>query len=730
MSIITDQMLNELALKKSEFSTIIKMIGREPNLLELGLFGSLWSEHCGYKHSKPLLRMLESDSKRLLVKPGEENAGVIDIGDEFAIAFKIESHNHPSAVEPYEGAATGIGGIVRDIFAMGARPIALMNSLRFGSLDKPQNQYLFEGVVSGISGYGNCIGIPNVGGETIFDDSYDSNPLVNAMCVGLLKHEDLESASAGKPGNSIILVGAETGKDGIHGASGLASQSFEGDQEQRSSVQVGNPFLEKILIEACLEAASTNCLDGMQDLGAAGLTSAAIEAASKSNCGLDIDINQVPCREENMTPYEIMLSESQERMLLFSEPKHLPKLTTIFEKWGLQITVIGKVTDTGNVRISNHGKIECDVPIKFLTSPPEYRLQGIQPKWIESARKFDFNTLEIPTYTPSSILERILSSPNIASKESIYQQYDHQVQTNTVLKPGHDAAVLRIKGTTRAIALTTDGNGRYCWLDPFEGGKIAVAEACRNLSCSGAQPIALTDCLNFGNPEKPEIYYQLEECIKGIAAASKIFDAPVVSGNVSLYNESDGSGINPTPIIGALGIIDKANLTTQIGFRNEGDIVFLLGSEKLSDDPSSLAGSEYLKVIHGMVAGKININLDLESKVQNACRELIKNEVLNSAHDCSDGGLIVTLAEACIAGNIGFNFDFNLPKRWDASLFGEDQSRIVVSTSLENSGTLRRYCDSIKLPYTTLGKVTDGNFNIGTLINLSISDLVSMGKTI
>ena len=365
-----------------------------------------------------------------------------------------------------------------------------------------------------------------------------------------------------------------------------------------------------------------------------------------------------------------------------------------------------------------------------MTSPPEYRLQGIQPKWIESAQKFDFNTLEIPTSTPSSILERILSSPNIASKESIYQQYDHQVQTNTVLKPGHDAAVLRIKGTTRAIALTTDGNGRYCWLDPFEGGKIAVAEACRNLSCSGAQPIALTDCLNFGNPEKPEIYYQLEECIKGIAAASKIFDAPVVSGNVSLYNESDGSGINPTPIIGALGIIDNANLTTQIGFRNEGDIVFLLGSEKLSDDPSSLAGSEYLKVIHGMVAGKININLDLESKVQNACRELIKNEVLNSAHDCSDGGLIVTLAEACIAGNIGFNFDFNLPKRWDASLFGEDQSRIVVSTSLENSGTLRRYCDSIKLPYTTLGKVTDGNFNIGTLINLSISDLVSMGKTI
>ena len=727
---ITIEQLDEIALTEEEYEQIVTLLGREPNNLELGLFGALWSEHCGYKHSKPLLGILPTKSPNILIPLGEENAGAIDIGDGQAIVMKIESHNHPSAIEPFQGAATGIGGIVRDILAMGAKPIALLNSLRFGSSDNERQSYLQNGIVNGISWYGNCIGIPNIGGEIVHSESYDENPLVNAMCVGLVEKDKIIKSQAGGAGNLLMLVGADTGRDGIHGASGLASQSFEGDQEQRSSVQVGNPFLEKILIEACLEAASTNCLDGMQDLGAAGLTSAAIEAASKSNCGLDIDINQVPCREENMTPYEIMLSESQERMLLFSEPKHLPKLTTIFEKWGLQITVIGKVTDTGNVRISNHGQIECDVPIKFLTSPPEYRLQGIQPKWIESAQKFDFNTLEIPTYTPSSILERILSSPNIASKESIYQQYDHQVQTNTVLKPGHDAAVLRIKGTTRAIALTTDGNGRYCWLDPFEGGKIAVAEACRNLSCSGAQPIALTDCLNFGNPEKPEIYYQLEECIKGIAAASKIFDTPVVSGNVSLYNESDGSGINPTPIIGALGIIDNANLTTQIGFRNEGDIVFLLGSEKLSDDPSSLAGSEYLKVIHGMVAGKININLDLESKVQNACRELIKNEVLNSAHDCSDGGLIVTLAEACIEGNIGFNFDFNLPKRWDASLFGEDQSRIVVSTSLENSGTLRRYCDSIKLPYTTLGKVTGENFNIGKLINLSISELESMGKTI
>ena len=721
---VSKEALDQLALSEAEYEEIVERLGREPNELELGLFGSLWSEHCGYKHSKPLLRLLPSEGPRLLVEPGAENAGVVDIGGGLAIVMKIESHNHPSAIEPYQGAATGVGGIVRDIFAMGARPIALLNSLRFGPLTDARNRYLFEGVVSGISGYGNCIGIPNVGGEVVFSPSYSGNPLVNAMCVGVLKEGELVRSTTGGAGNLLMLVGADTGRDGIHGASGLASRTFEDDRELRPTVQVGNPFLEKVLIEACLEVAKTDHFVGIQDLGAAGLTSAAVESASSGGGGIEIDVAKVPRRDTDMTPYEVMLSESQERMLIIVKAGHEEQVRAIFDRWDLQSTVIGRVTDDGNARIFDSldsNVEEGKLPVELLTDPPLYRLQGVMPDWMQALQSYDLSEVPLPDESPEGILLRLLASPNIAGKESVYRQYDHQVQTNTVVGPGGDAAVLRLKGTKKAIALATDGNGRLCYLNPFVGGQIAVAEACRNVACVGAEPIALTDCLNFGSPERPEVYYQLEEVIKGIAEASRALEAPVISGNVSLYNETQGTAIYPTPVIGSLGLLEDVEAHVNIAFATEGDVVVLLGASAVEGAPQSLAGTEYLEVVHGLVAGQPNIDLDCEVRLQKACRVLIREGVVSSAHDCSDGGLAVAIAESCIAGNIGFQGESEIHGRWDAALFGEAQSRIVVSLDGDKLPMLKSICSDEGVDWCKIGLVVGDLIQWGKHLNISLT---------
>ena len=731
---VSRQALDELALTEAEYEAIVERLGREPNHLELGLFGSLWSEHCGYKHSKPLLRLLPSDSPRLLVTPGSENAGAVDIGDGLAVVMKIESHNHPSAIEPYQGAATGVGGIVRDIFAMGARPIALMNSLRFGSLDDPRNRYLLGGVVAGISGYGNCIGIPNVGGEVCFSESYAGNPLVNAMCVGILSADELVRATTEGPGNVLMLVGSDTGRDGIHGASGLASRTFEEERELRPTVQVGNPFMEKSLIEACLEIAKTDHIIGIQDLGAAGLTSASVEAASNGSSGLEIDVSLVPRRETEMTPYEVMLSESQERMLVIVKPGHEAAVKAVFDKWDLPSTVIGKSTDDGLARILDDGKLQGAPPVSTLTDAPQYRLQGTKAQWLTDIQERDLSELPLPKESPSEVLLRLLASPNIASKEWVYRQYDHQVQTNTVAAPGADAAVLRVKGTRKGIALSTDGNGRLCYLDPFIGGMIAVAEACRNVSCAGAEPIALTDCLNFGNPEKPETYYQLEQCILGMAEACRSLNVPVISGNVSLYNETQGVGIYPTPIIGCLGLLEDVRVNVGMGFQNPDDIVLLLGASEPTSDASSLAGSEYIEALHGLIAGRPTLDIQAEAALQRACRRLATEGVIESAHDCSEGGLAVALAESCIAGGMGVKCSASTVlgaklaasgARWDAILFGEAQSRIVVSLPPERLSALEGICAEESVSWCELGTVSDSTFTIAGAIDLPLSGLES-----
>ena len=592
---VTREILDEIALSQAEYDMIVDRLDREPNSVELGMFGALWSEHCGYKHSRPLLRLFPSRSPRVLSRSGAENAGAVDIGDGLAVVFKVESHNHPSAVEPLQGAATGVGGIVRDILAMGARPIALLNSLRFGPLDSAQNRHLFQGVVEGISWYGNCIGVPDVAGEIYFDESYNQNPLVNAMCVGLVSADKLATAAVGRPGSVLLLVGAGTGRDGIHGASGLASRTFEEDQELRPTVQVGNPFLEKVLIESCLEALESGHVSGIQDLGAAGLTSAAIESAYRGRRGIILDISQVHRRERGMTGYEVMLSESQERMLLITSPENVEPVQEIFRKWDVPCQEIGQVISEPRAHILDGDQSLARLPINHLTEAPRYRLKGVpSPEQLER-QQLSLRDVPLPAQGPASTLLHLLSAPNIASKRSVFQRYDNQVQTNTVVGPGSDAAVLRIKGTSRAIALSIDCNSRYCYLDPYHGGQIAVAEVCRNLSCAGAEPLALTDCLNFGNPERPDIYYQLEWCVRGMAHACRALGVPVVSGNVSLYNESQGQAIYPTPIVGGLGLLEDVNLHTRSAFPDEGLEVFLLGQESLRPRASDLAGSEYLQ---------------------------------------------------------------------------------------------------------------------------------------
>ena len=720
---ISQQILDEIALTRTEYDRIVELLDREPNSVELGMFGALWSEHCGYKHSRPLLGFLPNRSPRVLSQSGAENAGAVDIGDGLAVVFKVESHNHPSAVEPLQGAATGVGGIVRDILAMGARPIALLNSLRFGPLREPHSKHLFQGVVSGISWYGNCIGVPDVAGEICFDPSYSQNPLVNAMCVGLVPKEGIATASAGRAGNVLLLVGADTGRDGIHGASGLASRTFEGDQELRPTVQVGNPFLEKVLIEACLEALATGAVRGLQDLGAAGLTSAAVESASRAGRGVELDISKVARREKGMDGYDVMLSESQERMLLSVPAGETDRVRKVFDKWDVSCRIIGQVTDQPYASVFDGPQRIADLPIKHLTQAPRYRLQGVPDAQQRQRQQLTLSSVPLPPSGPEETLLKLMASPNIASKESVYRQYDHQVQTNTVVGPGSDAALLRIKGTAKAIALSIDGNGRYCYLDPYRGGQIAVAEVCRNLSCSGAEPLALTDCLNFGDPEKPEIYYQLEWCIRGMARACRVLGVPVVSGNVSLYNESRGQAIYPTPVVGGLGLLEDAARHARSFFPDDGLVVALLGAARLRPRASHLAGSEYLQVIHDLVAGRPAIDLSLELRVQELCRSAVQHEVLASAHDCSDGGLAVSLAECCISTGVGFQGEAELPRRWDAAMFGEAQSRIVVALLPELWPRLEEMAADIGVPIMRLGRTGGSRFQWGRYVDLSVAEI-------
>ena len=714
--------LDEVALSRSEYEAIVDRLGREPNPLELGLFGSLWSEHCGYKHSKPLLRTLPGKSDRLLVSLGTENAGVIDIGDGLAVAMKIESHNHPSAIEPREGAATGVGGIVRDIFAMGARPIALLNSLRFGKPDTTRNRYLLDGVIGGISSYGNCLGIPNVGGEVVFASCYDGNPLVNAMCVGLVENGVIMSARAEKPGDLLLLVGADTGRDGIHGASGLASRTFEENTELRSAVQVGNPFLEKVLIEACLEVIKLDGVVGLQDCGAAGITSGAIEMAERSDLGLHLDVASVPRREEGMTAYEVMLSESQERMLLAVTPGHEQEVEAVFRKWDLDATRIGEFVDGDSVVILEGDKVLSTTRISVLTDPPEYVFDPAKPGWISSLQGTDLGSTPLPDLSPPDVLLKLLATPNIASKLPVFRQYDHQVQTNTVVAPGGDAAVLRLKGSRRGIALATDGNGRICYLDPYIGGQIAVAEACRNVSCTGALPVAVTDCLNFGSPETEDVQYQLVQAIAGIRDACLAFGIPVISGNVSLYNEAPGGAIYPTPVIGALGVLDDVRIHASAGFAGDGDAVYLLGADTLTGNASDLAGSEYQDVFQGKVAGQPRLDLDLEVKVQQVCRAGIASRLVRSAHDVSDGGLAVAIAEAAVIGRRGVKIKARFGGRWDAALFGEAQSRIVVTVPGDRAEAFEQMAADGGAPALRMGSTGGDRIVIGDLIDMPLSD--------
>jgi phosphoribosylformylglycinamidine synthase II len=717
---VSQEILDEVALSRAEYDLIVERLGREPTAVELGLFGSLWSEHCGYKHSKLLLKMFPSTSRRLLTGVGQENAGAVDIGDGLAVVMKMESHNHPSAIEPYEGAATGVGGIVRDIFTMGARPIALMNSLRFGPLSDAHNRYLFNGVVGGIASYGNCLGIPDVGGEIYFDQVYSQNPLVNALCLGLVESKWLTSARASGQGNLLMLVGADTGRDGLHGASGLASRTFEEQKELRSAVQVGNPFLEKLLIEACLELVQHDWIVGLQDLGAAGLTSASVESVARGGSGMELDVLKVPRREQGMTPYEVMLSESQERMLVIVKKGCENKVKAVFERWDLRCDIIGQVTTDGLARVREGNAVVAEVPVKLLSDPPLYRLPASKPAWLRDIQSLDLAALPDldPEQTGPALL-RMLGSPNITCKKYVYRQYDHQVQNNTVVAPGSDAAVLRIKGTSKAISLTTDGNGRYCYLDPYTGGAIAVAEAARNLACSGAQPLAITDCLNFGNPEKSDVYYQLKECIRGMSHACRVLSVPVISGNVSLYNETRGQAVYPTPVVGMLGLMEDVTWHCTAAFQQLGDLVYLLGP----CDVSGLAGSEYLALEHGLVKGRPAIDLALEKRVQRACLAFIHDRLLHSAHDCSDGGLAVALAESAIMGRLGFKGWLPAYGRLDSALFGELQSRIVVTLPLRNLPQFERIAARHKVLLTRLGRVGGNRFAIEGCLDLPLDEI-------
>ncbi|MBI4544610.1 MAG: phosphoribosylformylglycinamidine synthase subunit PurL [Gemmatimonadetes bacterium] len=715
---ITPPLGAQHGLSAEEYARILDLLGRPPTYTELGVFSALWSEHCGYKNSKPLLKMLPTQAPWVLQGPGE-NAGVIDLGAGWALAFKIESHNHPSAVEPYQGAATGVGGILRDVFTMGARPVAVLDSLRFGPLSHSRSRYLLAGVVKGAGDYGNCVGIPNLGGEIYFDAPYAANPLVNVMALGLLRKGQLIRAHASGPGNPILAVGARTGRDGIHGATFASEELAAQSEASRPQVQVGDPFTEKLLLEASLELVRSGSIVGIQDMGAAGLASSSSEMAARAGTGVDIDVTRLPTREPGMTPYEILLSESQERMLVVARAGHEPQVTRILGKWQLEAAVIGQVTADGVYRVREHGRVVCQIPAAALVNGcPTYLREGRESVEVERLRAWDPSELDAtPTAThPMRLLLRLLSSPSIASKQWIYQQYDTTVRTATVLPPGRsDAGVLRLRGTSLGIAATVDGNGRYVYLNPRRGAMIAVAEAARNLVCVGARPRAVTDNLNFGNPLKPEVYYQFREAVLGIAEACRRFETPVVGGNVSFYNESPGGGIYPTPVIGMVGVLEDVGRRLGLGFRDPGDAVVLLGR-----NTSELGGSEYLKVIHGRLAGDAPaLDLDAEKALQEAVLALAAAGLLKSAHDCSEGGLAVCLAESAIAEPerlLGLEVELADDLPLVALLFGEAQGRVVVSCAPEHAPRVLQTAAEFGVPAAALGHVGEvgGRFVIRT----------------
>ncbi|MEK4788872.1 MULTISPECIES: phosphoribosylformylglycinamidine synthase subunit PurL [Bacillus] len=672
-----EKLYQQMGLSDEEFALIESIIGRLPNYTETGIFSVMWSEHCSYKNSKPVLSKFPTKGEHVLQGPGE-GAGIVDIGDNQAVVFKIESHNHPSAIEPYQGAATGVGGIIRDVFSMGARPIAVLNSLRFGELTSPRVKYLFEEVVAGIAGYGNCIGIPTVGGEVHFDQSYEGNPLVNAMCVGLINHEDIKKGQAKGVGNTVMYVGAKTGRDGIHGATFASEEFSDESEEKRSAVQVGDPFMEKLLLEACLEVIKNDALVGIQDMGAAGLTSSSAEMASKAGSGIEMNLDLIPQRETGMSAYEMMLSESQERMLLVIEKGREQEIIDIFEKYDLEAVSVGHVTDDKMLRLLHQGEVVCELPVDALAEEaPVYHKPSSEPAYY---REFLETKVEAPAITDAAqTLKQLLQQPTIASKEWVYDQYDYMVRTNTVVAPGSDAGVLRIRGTKKALAMTTDCNARYLYLDPEVGGKIAVAEAARNIVCSGARPLAVTDNLNFGNPEKPEIFWQIEKSADGISEACRTLSTPVIGGNVSLYNESNGTAIYPTPVIGMVGLVeDTAHITTQ-SFQQAGDVIFVIGETK-----EEFAGSELQKMTEGRIYGKApEIDLNVELSRQEALLAAIQNGLVQSAHDVSEGGLGVALAESTF-GTDGLGADIQIDLDSEASLFSETQSRFVVTVKPEH----------------------------------------------
>lgn len=690
-----EKIYRQMGLSDSEFASAEKILGRTPNYTETGLFSVMWSEHCSYKNSKPVLKKFPVTGERVLQGPGE-GAGIVDIGDGQAVVFKIESHNHPSAIEPYQGAATGVGGIIRDVFSMGARPIALLNSLRFGELESPRVKYLFEQVVAGIAGYGNCIGIPTVGGEVQFDSSYEGNPLVNAMCVGLINHEDIKKGQAHGVGNPVMYVGAKTGRDGIHGATFASEELNEASEEKRPAVQVGDPFMEKLLLEACLELVKNDALVGIQDMGAAGLTSSAAEMASKAGSGIEMNLDLVPQRETGMTPYEMMLSESQERMLIVVEKGREQEIIDLFSKYELEAVAIGTVTDDKMLRLLHNGEVVAEVPADALAEEaPVYYKPSSEPAYFREFQAMDNQIPKVENY--ETTLLQLLKQPTIASKEWVYDQYDYMVRTSTVVSPGSDAAVVRIRGTEKGLAMTTDCNSRYLYLDPETGGKIAVAEAARNIVCSGGEPLAITDCLNFGNPEKPEIFWQFEKAVDGMSEACRTLSTPVIGGNVSLYNETNGTAVYPTPVVGMVGLVENLKHVTTQHFKNAGDLIYLLGDTK-----DEFGGSELQKLVHGQIFGKApELDLQVEASYQAQILTAIRKGVVASAHDVAEGGVAVALAESVI-GSKGLGAEVKLEGNVVSALFSETQTRFLLSIAPDDQIEFEKITNAV-----LIGKVTE-----------------------
>ncbi|MBA2705120.1 MAG: phosphoribosylformylglycinamidine synthase subunit PurL [Blastocatellia bacterium] len=717
MEQITPEVIAAHNLTTEEFDRIKSLLGREPTFVELGIFSVMWSEHCSYKSSRIHLKRLPTTGERIVVPPGE-NAGVVDVGDDWCVAFKIESHNHPSFIEPFQGAATGVGGILRDVFTMGARPIASMNSLRFGSLDHPQhgrrNRSLLAGVVGGIAHYGNAFGVATVGGEVAFDDAYSLNPLVNAFALGILKRNQIFFGKATGVGNPILYVGAKTGRDGIHGATMASAEFDEEALKKRPTVQVGDPFLEKLLLEACLEAMRSGAVAGIQDMGAAGLTSSSCEMASRAGTGVEIDLTLVPQREAGMTAYEMLLSESQERMLIVAHAGREREVVDIFRKWDLDAVVIGRVREESRMRVLHNGETVADIPVAALTDEaPLYERPMKSPKSQVSSPKFKEQSTKIKVQNYDDALLKLLASPNLASKQFVYRQYDHMVRTNTAVLPGADAAVLRIKETRRALAMTLDGNGRYCAANPREGAKLIVAEAARNVVCVGARPLAITNCLNFASPERPEVMWSFSEVIDGMAEACRAFNTPVVSGNVSFYNETEGRGILPTPVIGMIGLMEDVRLVVQPGFKQPHDLIALLGTT--ADD---LSISEYAAVIDGMSTAEMiangavpQIDLEVERAVQNACLAAAEAGLLGSAHDCSDGGFAVALAECCFSSlnrpGLGANISLRDALPVTLALFSESPSRIIISFAAAAQAEIENIAQRENCPLVLIGEVSD-----------------------